>query len=312
MKPTLRQLEYLVSVAETGQFGLAAARLNVSQPSLSAQVAEAEEALGVRVFNRGRRGAIVTSGGADIVRRARRILHDMEDLRASVRGNGIFEGRLRFGILPSVGPYLLPRIVAGLHRQYPEFRLVVREEATQDLEEGLSTGRLDMILSTPEDHPGTRKMHLFDETLWIAVARDDELAGEGPVEPGVLAGRTILTLGRRHRLSLIVAALAEAAGAHVSDEYEGTSLDAVRLMAAAGSGVAVLPQVYAAAEAIRRDDISLRPIASPMAMRSLALIQPQGPERRPGSGRLAEALSAEAERIMAPLSGAAAQGAVRF
>lgn len=302
MKPTLRQLEYIVSVADTGQFGLAAERLNVSQPSLSAQVADAETSLGVRIFHRGRRGAVLTAGGTDIVRRARRILYDMEDLRASVRGNGIFEGRLRFGVLPSIGPYLLPGIVAGLHRRYPDFRLVIREEATQDLEEGLSSGRLDMILSTPEDHPSTRQIDLFEEPLWIAVARDDPLAQKGPMKLASLKGRTILTLGRRHRLSIIVSTLAEAANAHVSDEYEGTSLDAIRLMAAAGSGVAVLPQVYAAAEAMRRDDIVLRPLDAPQASRNLSLIQPMGPEERPGSGRLAGALSNEAQLIMAALS----------
>ncbi|WP_204112971.1 hydrogen peroxide-inducible genes activator [Shimia biformata] len=301
MKPTLRQLEYLVAVADTGRFGLAADRLNVSQPSLSAQIAEAEDALGARVFHRGRGGAVLTAGGVDVVRRARRILREMEDLKASVRGNGIFDGRLRLGILPSIGPYLLPGIVPALHREFPEFRLVVREEATQDLEEGLRTGRLDMIVSTPEDHPGTRQVELFEEPLWLAVARDDPLAAEGAIGAVALQGRTILTLGRRHRLSLIVAELAMNAGAVVSDEYEGTSLDAIRLMASVGSGVAVLPKVYAATVAARQGDVVLRPISGDKARRTLSLIQPAGPEARPGSGMLARALSKEAARLMAML-----------
>ena len=95
MRPTLRQLEYIVEVADCARFGQAAERLNVSQPSLSAQIAEAEADLGARIFNRGRHGATLTQVGVDIVRRARRILNEVEDLRASVTGDGIFQGRLR-------------------------------------------------------------------------------------------------------------------------------------------------------------------------------------------------------------------------
>jgi LysR family hydrogen peroxide-inducible transcriptional activator len=299
MRPTLRQLEYIVAVAETGQVGLAAAQLNVSQPSLSAQLAEVEADLGVVLFQRGRSGAKITPVGEEVVRRARQILHELQDLRAAARGGGIFQGRLRLGVLPSVGPYLLPGVVQRLHREHPSFRLIVREENTRDLDEGLRTGRLDMIISTPEDHPGTRQSQLFTERLWAATALDHPgTKDRAALSLSDLEGQTLLTLGAGHRLSHIVAGLAARAGGRVSDEYEGTSLDAIRLMAATGAGIAILPSIYAVTEGRRGTDVRLMPLKDTTANREVALIQPQLPEPRPGSDILAEILRSEARQLL--------------
>ncbi|MEM8732272.1 MAG: hydrogen peroxide-inducible genes activator [Pseudomonadota bacterium] len=296
MRPTLRQLQYIVSVAETGQVSLAAAQLNVSQPSLSAQLAEVEAELGVTLFQRGRSGAKITPAGEDIVRRARQILHELQDLRMAARGGGIFHGRLRLGVLPSIGPYLLPGVVRRLHRDHPSFRLIVREESTRDLDEGLRSGRLDMIISTPEDHPGARSAYLFTETLWAVMARDHPVAqGRTRLELGDLADQTLLTLGSKHRLSHIVAGLAARAGGRVSDEYEGTSLEAIRLMAATGAGIAIVPSIYAATEARRGPEVRLFALDDPSAQRDISLVQPQLPEPRAGSEVLADILRQEAQ-----------------
>ncbi|MBO9448992.1 LysR family transcriptional regulator [Tropicibacter sp. R16_0] len=299
MRPTLRQLEYIVAVADTGQVGLAATRLNVSQPSLSAQLSEVESDLGTQLFQRGRAGAKITPVGEEVVRRARLILHEIQDLRVAARGGGIFQGRLRLGVLPSIGPYLLPGVARRLHREHPRFRLIVREESTRDLDEGLRSGRLDMIISTPEDHPGARRAHLFTEKLWVAVALDHpEFSTLTRVPLSALKGQTLLTLGAGHRLSHIVAGLAARAGGRVSDEYEGTSLDAIRLMAATGAGLAILPSIYAATELRRGTDVRLVALDDADAMRDLALVQPQLPEPRPGSDVLAEILQSEANRLL--------------
>ena len=291
MRPTLRQLEYIIAVAETERVGAAADLLNVSQPSLSAQLSDVETDLGVTLFMRGRSGARITPEGEEIVRRARLILRDHEDLRASVKGGGIFQGRLRLGVLPSIGPYLLPEVVRRLHKEHPSFRLVVREESTRDLDESLRSGRLDMIISTPEDHPGTRQTALFEERFWVATALDFAATKtKGKVVLADLKDQTFLTLGPKHRLSHIVASLASRAGGRVSDEYEGTSLDAIRLMAATGAGVAILPQIYAVTEARRGTDVLLQYLDEAEATRKIALIQPLLPEPRPGSDALAGVL----------------------
>lgn len=274
MRPTLRQLEYIITIAETGQISLAAAKLNVSQPSLSAQLAEVEADLGVSLFHRSRSGVRITPVGEEILRRARQIVHDIHDLRAVVQGGGLFQGRLRLGVLPSIGPYLLPSVIQKLHREHPSLRIIIREENTQDLDEGLRSGRLDMIISTPEDHPAATSHGIVKERLWVAMALDHPLVNLGTtVRLEELGGQTFMTLGAGHRLSHIVAGLATRAGGRVSDEYQGTSLDALRLMAAAGTGLAILPNIYAATEASRGLDVHIARIDDLLAERTISLLQ---------------------------------------
>ncbi|MEP1206177.1 MAG: LysR substrate-binding domain-containing protein [Rhizobiaceae bacterium] len=298
-KPTLRQLEYALAIADTGQFGRAAQRLNVSQPSLSAQIAELEANLDVRIFNRGRNGASPTASGHEIIRRARLVLREVEDIVALSRDDGLFGGRLRLGVLPSIGPYLLPEVVRKLHSENPELRLMLKEESTLRLEDDLRNGRLDMIISTPEDHLGTHQVPLFSERFWAAFARDDPLSRRsGPVSKKELRGRSLLTLDRTHRLSRMVQMLAQDCGASVLEDYQGTSLDAIRLMAATGSGIAILPHIYTATEARRGRDIELRPFSEGLAQRRIALIQSADGEPRYGTTLLVSALKNEAELLM--------------
>ena len=273
MRPTLRQLQYIVAVADTGRFHEAAKRCNVSQPSLSAQIAEAEATLGVKLIERARAGAILTPLGQDVVRRARQILREVEDLKSALKaGAGEMSGRFQLGVLPSIGPYLLPGVVKSLHASYPGLRLVVHEASTLDLQTQLSDGIVDAVISTPEDHPDCQHADLFEERLWICAAPDDPLAGTGPVKPKDLAGRPLLTVGFGHRLSVTVQQIADASGAHVSADFRGTSLDAIRQMAAMGAGLAILPSIYALSEARRDPDLVLRPIDHALARRSIALI----------------------------------------
>ncbi len=300
MRPSLRQLQYIVTVARLGGFGLAADALNVSQPSLSAQIAEVESELGARLFHRGRGGASPTAMGEEIVRRAQRILAQLEDLRSFARDGASkpFGGRLRLGVLPSIGPYLLPRVVAALHASHPELRILIREESTMQLEQGLRQGRFDLIISTPEDHPNTRQDRLFSEHLLIAVARDDPLAaGTGPVSAPDLRGRIFLTLDRGHRLTRIVYALASECDGLISEEYEGTSLDSIRMMAASGAGVAILPELYARRQAQGRTEIVIRPLAMAQANRVIALLQPADAPALPGTDLLCSALHSEIRRV---------------
>ena len=188
MRPTLRQMEYIVTVHQLGGFGLAAEKLNVSQPSLSNQVAAVEADLGVRLFERGRAGARATARGEDFVMRARRILSEFEALRGRMLSDLPFGGRLRLGVLPSIGPYLLPQAMMALHETEPDLRVIVREESTLFLDEGLRSGRFDAIISTPEDHPNTFQHPLFMEPLWVAVAQDHPLAERPQVMAADLAG----------------------------------------------------------------------------------------------------------------------------
>ncbi|WP_170346711.1 hydrogen peroxide-inducible genes activator [Ruegeria atlantica] len=291
MRPTLRQLEYIVTVSRLGRFSLAAEVLNVSQPSLSTQIATVEQELGVRIFDRNRGGIQVTTKGEEFILRAQKILAEVKDLRHAMSNDMPVGGRLRLGVLPSIGPYLLPQAIKQVHRLRPGLRIVVREENTLDLEQGLKSGRFDLILSTPEDHPNTVQHRLFNEPLWVAVAVDDVLARDlQGVSAADLQNRIFLTLDQSHRLSRIVYALAAECGGVVSDEYEGTTLDSIVLMAASGVGVAVLPDLYARRQGVYRDEVRLRPLSIANANRDIALLARRSETPPPGQNVLTDSL----------------------
>ncbi len=299
MRLTLRQLRYIVAVAETGRFGLAAKKLNVAQPSLSAQIAECEAELGFTVFDRGRHGANMTYLGAEVVRRSRIILRETEDLLAVAKGRQLFDDQLRLGVLPSVGPYILPNVVRKLHKDYPNLRLVLNDASTSDLEAGLRDGELDLIISTPQDHPNTDQTLLFHERFWAAFALDDPLAeGRDVLKKKDLENQLFLTLNRSHRLSRIAHDIANFCGASISSDYTGSSLDTIRLMAATGAGVAILPEIYTSAVGMKSDDIIVRRIDMEIAERDLALIQKKRTEPIYGTEVLAKVLREEAVRYL--------------
>jgi LysR family hydrogen peroxide-inducible transcriptional activator len=267
-------MQYLIAIADTGKFGDAARAVNVSQPSLSAQIAEMEASLGVQLVERSRRGAMLTAAGEELVRRARNILREVEDLKAVAKfGRSALSGRLRLGVLPTIGPYLLPLASRELHKRFPDLRLSVREERTVDLDEHLQAGDFDTIISSPIDHENIHHEPLFSERLYACAPSEDPLSdGEGPVRLKDLKGRSLLTLGQGHRLNTIIQDLAAASGATVSAEYEGTSLDAIRLMAELGAGVAILPSLYALSEARKDRGLNARVIDHPLARREISLI----------------------------------------
>ncbi|MCR9268519.1 MAG: LysR family transcriptional regulator [Henriciella sp.] len=298
MRPTLRQLQYIVAVSETGRFHEAAKRLHVSQPSLSAQVADVEEQLDVQLIERGRNGALMTPYGEEFVRRARLILRDVEDLKSAMKTRGALSGRIRLGVLPSVGPYLLPPVVKDLHRTYPELRLIVEEHWTDRLHAHLLDGTLDCVISTPEDHKDMASILLFEEHLWICAAPDDGLAGDGPIKIEDLSGREILSVGQSQRLSVAVNNLAKLAGADISTVFTGTSLDAIRHMAATGAGIAILPAIYALSEASRDADLVLRPIDHPTAQRRVSLIWRPTSPMAPSFEQMADILRDDAHAIL--------------
>ncbi|MGD1933606.1 MAG: hydrogen peroxide-inducible genes activator [Candidatus Phaeomarinobacter sp.] len=248
--PTLRQLSYLVAVAETGNMGRAAERMGVTQPTLSAQIAELEKRLGVKLAERGRSGAMLTDIGRDTVQRARDILRAMEDLKDHAAGaqTGI-AGTLRLGVLPTIGPYLLPHILPALHTRYPKLRLYVREDFPGTLEAGLHDGRFDLlIVSLPVDMGGLETATLFREEMQLAMPHDHAAALSEEVPRSILRGEDFLGLESGHRYHAQVRDLCEDLGARLLPDYEGTSLDTLRQMTAMGAGLTFLPALYVHSE----------------------------------------------------------------
>lgn len=299
MRPTLRQLEYFVAVADRQAFGPAADALAVTQPSLSKQIAALEAELGVTLFERTSRKVRLTPAGAALLEDARRLLESARDFRASARrlaGDPV--RRVRAGVLPSIGAYLMPRLGARLRARLPDLRIGLVEGASRDLLARLRAGELDLVVASRGDTEGFEKRPLFEEALWICSTPGDPLmADEHPAPLSALRGRTLLTLGPEFHLSRIVEDLAGRAGARVSEDYRGSSLDAVRLMAASGAGMAILPSLYALVEAIRDPDFRVRRIDDPEAVHPVFLYWRRSEPNPALFERLAEEMIAEKLQI---------------
>src|SRR5215813_2124311 len=146
-RPSIRQLESLVAVAETGSFRRAASALGISQPALSLQVQAAEELLGVQVFERDRRSVLITPAGEDVVGRAREALDGVDAVGDAARRRGEpLVGRLRLGVIPTIAPYWLPALLPEVHRQFPRLELILREDQTARLLAQLQAGQLELAL----------------------------------------------------------------------------------------------------------------------------------------------------------------------
>ena len=273
-RPTLRQLQCFIALAEHQTFGEAAKALAISQPALSKQISSMEEELGVTLFERSSRRVTLTALGDSLMVRARGILQEVRDFRATARGSaGLFGDRLAIGVLPSIGAYFMPIANRLLHRLYPDLRLAVQEGSTRQLLTMLEDGRLDVVIGTPQVDPEFVSHPLFTETLWACAAADDPLSQETtPIRLADLSDKPLITISANFRLAEIVERLAEAAGTFVSRDYQGATLDAVRQMAAMGAGVAVLPSLYALGEAVRDPEFIVRRIDHPMAKHDIALL----------------------------------------
>ncbi|QFT99309.1 Hydrogen peroxide-inducible genes activator [Roseovarius sp. THAF8] len=271
---TLRQLRYFLSLCEAGHYRKAAERAGISQPSLSQQIVRLESALGVDLVERGRRGAVLTPAGREVREQARKVVDEIETLvqRARAARDGI-GGTLHLGTTPTLGPYLLPFVTRRLHRAYPALKLVIRDAAPRSLQDDLTEGRHDMILTQlPVQSADLDVMRLFREPLKLAVAQDHPLAGQARVEAADLYRQDVLSLSDAYLLHGQMLRLCEDVGARLRQDYEGTSLDALRQMTALGMGVSFLPALYVRSEVDgKEDDVAIRPFRDGRLARSIGL-----------------------------------------
>ena len=278
--PTLRQLEYLVAVADHGHFGRAAQASAASQPTLSHQLRALEARLDVTLVERRPHGAQLTPVGRDIAGRARGVLVAVRDIAAlAERARDRLAGTLRFGASPTLGPYVMPPVIAALHRDRPDLRFYMREGIPDELAMELARGSIDMLLGPlPIEGEGLTIEPLLREPLLLAAPPDHPLArrsAAGALALSDLAGAPVLSLDRRHHLHRDVADQCRRHDMHLLRDYEGTSLDSVRQMVASGLGLGVLPALYVRSEIAPdggepRDDVALLRIEGWDATRSIA------------------------------------------
>jgi LysR family hydrogen peroxide-inducible transcriptional activator len=274
---SLRQLEYVVAVADTLGFHKAAERCHVSQPTLSTQVQQVESVLGVTIFERGARRVLVTSAGADVVARARRVLVEMGDLvAAATRVREPFSGTLCVGVIPTVAPYLLPEIMPTITTTYPRLSLRFREEKTQGIVRELAEGTLDAGLLALEAELGVcTREEILQDPLVAALPKGHPLARKKQLSIEDLEGTEVLLLDEAHCFGTLARSLCARAGATEAC-FRATSLSTLAQMVSSGAGVTLLPRMAITVEN-RRGQLVIRPFTRPALHRTIVLIW------RPGS-----------------------------
>lgn len=274
---SLRQLQYIVAVADSGGFRRAADVCHVAQPSLSAQIAQAERALGVQLFERDRRKVRVSAAGAAVVEQARHILVAARDLRELARRLADpYRGALRVGVIPTVCPYLLPEVTPALSRAYPDLSIVWSEERTQQLVRQVKDGSLDgAILALEANIDDLEHAELGHDAFVLAAAPGHPLVqSKKPATRDALRGATVLLLDDGHCLRDQALGLCGGAGTREVG-FRATSLATLVQMVSASSGVTLLPSLALPVEN-RRGQLRVRSFARPGPGRTLALAWRRG------------------------------------
>lgn len=276
---TVRQLQYVVAVAETLSFRRAAERCHVSQPSLSAQVAEVESALGVQLFERDRRHVLVTAAGEAVVARARVVLLAVEDLVDSAKQHSDpLAGTLRLGVIPTIAPYLLPDLDPALRAAFPRLTLWWTEDKTETLVAALHRGELDAALVALEADLGDLDHAVVGEDPFVlaAASTDTFAASRETIRLADLGGRRMLLLDDGHCFRDQALELCARGGA-TELGFRATSLMTLVQMVAAGDSLTLLPKLAVAVEN-RRGSLRILPFEAPAPKRTLGLVwRPSSP-----------------------------------
>ena len=288
---TLRQLQYLVAVADTLSFRKAAERCHVSQPSLSAQLAELESALGVRMFERDRRRVLLTSAGHDLLEHARTILSEADGLREAARRVGDpFSASMRIGVIPTISPYLLPQVSPALRKEFPRMKIHWVEEKTAALIAALNQGTLDAALLALEAEIGKVEQAIIaTDPFVLATPRNHSLGRKkAAASAEELHDVEVLLLDDGHCFR--DQALAFCAKSKAQElEFRATSLSTLAQMVASGAGVTLLPELSVATEG-KRADLRIRKFLKPSPHRTIGLIWRKGSALTDALQKVADAI----------------------
>jgi LysR family hydrogen peroxide-inducible transcriptional activator len=269
---SFRQLRYFDAVARFGHFRKAANHCAVTQPALSMQIQELERELGIQLVERRPRGATLTEAGREVARRASRILTDVRDLKDCARQCAMpLSTSLKFGIIPTVAPYVLPPLLPSLREQYPQLDLHVRETHTAQLLDELIDGSLDLLmLALPLDHPDIESIRLFEDRFLLALPRDRRIKGRMRATPELLKNDRLLLLEEGHCLRDQALAYCQLRQVDSIDTFGASSLSTIVQMVANGMGLTLLPEISIDLES-RHGHIRLMRFEEPEPKRVLGL-----------------------------------------
>ena len=270
----LRDLKYLIALADLRHFGKAADACFVSQPTLSTQVRKLEEELGVTLVERAPRKVMLTATGQDVVQRARRIVADVEQMREAARRSKDPEsGSLRLGVFPTLAPYLLPHVVPQLRERFPQLELLLVEEKSDVLLQRLREGRLDAaLLALPVHDEQLHAEFLFEEAFVLAAPQGHELATRTSLHVDELSDQRLLLLEDGHCLREQALEVCRLSGANEKSEFRATSLETLRQMVAANVGITLLPTLAIKPPVARSPNIHLLGFSDSHPSRQIAML----------------------------------------
>ena len=270
----LRDLRYLIALADQRHFGRAADACHVSQPTLSTQIRKLEEELGVQLIERAPRQVMLTPIGRDILARARRVIAEVEQMHESARRTADPEaGSVRLGLFPTLAPYLLPHVVPKIRKRFPRLELLLVEEKTEIVLQRLRDGRLDAaVLALPLHEDWLETALLFEEPFILALPQGHPLASHSELKLAELSEQHLLLLEDGHCLRDQALAVCQLAGAGEKEGFRATSLETLRQMVAAGVGMTLLPILAVKPPVPTSANIRLVPFKRPTPTRKLALV----------------------------------------
>jgi LysR family transcriptional regulator, hydrogen peroxide-inducible genes activator len=270
----LRDLRYLVALADERHFGRAAERSHVSQPTLSAQIRKLEEYLGAPLVERQPRRVSLTATGERVVARARRLLQEADAIIELARADrDPLSGNLKLALIPTVGPYLLPLVAPRLRRELPKLKLFLYEYQTAILLEKLHAGEIDVgILALPVPLDGLESEPLYDEPFTLAVPAGHALAGRERIRIADLGDETLLLLEDGHCLRDQALEVCSRVSVRESADYRATSLETLRQMVAAGHGVTLLPELAAGGGGSSARGLRIKQFAKPVPTRTIGAV----------------------------------------
>jgi len=279
----LKDLRYLVALADERHFGRAAQRSFVSQPTLSAQLKKLEEYLGVQLVERQPKQVTLTQAGEQIVARARRMLEAGDEVIALARSHrDPLAGKLRMALLPTIGPYLLPRVAREIRDALPRLELQLYEYQTAPMLEKLNGGQIDLgILALPVEMDGLEARQLYEEPFALAVPAQHRLAQQREVKVDDLKDETLLLLEDGHCLRDQALEVCSHVGVQEKQDFRATSLETMRQMVATGAGVTLLPELASRGAYGASPDVVLRPFVEPQPRRYVGAIWRKTTARRP-------------------------------
>lgn len=270
----LKDLRYLVALADTRHFGQAAARCFVSQPTLSAQLKKLEDYLGVQLVERHPRRIALTEAGTQVVARARRIIEASDEIVSlTALQRDPLSGRLRVALLPTIGPYLLPLVAARVRKKLPRVELLLYEYQTGPMLDHLQAGDIDMgILALPVPADGLAERTLFDEPFVVAMPASHVLAERKSIRTPDLDGETLLLLEDGHCLRDQALDVCSHSRVQEKQDFRATSLETLRQMVASGSGITLLPQLASTGAYGHARGVAIVPFAKPAPVRHIGAL----------------------------------------